>query len=202
MSEGGKFCVFCFNHGLLLLYISCDWLDVDTVLYALQVYLFGPKVWDVQTLASARHFVLDVVGMERIVENVVVRVARCGHRQTRRRQFPTQLAIMLPWLSALTVLVASSLYFPFHSNTHVLLDDAGSNTSRILLLTAHPDDECLFFAPTMLALREDPQHPEIYSLTMSVGNADGLGGMRKEELDRSLDVMGIDQDKRWVVDHP
>lgn len=103
------------------------------------------------------------------------------------------------WLSALLVLLVSSLYFPFHSNSHVLLDH---DASRILLVTAHPDDECLFFAPTVLALREDQTHPEIYSLTMSVGNADGLGETRKEELDRSLDVMGIDQDKRWVVDHP
>lgn len=101
------------------------------------------------------------------------------------------------WLVLIVVLV-SSLYFPFHSNSHVLLDDA----SRILLLTAHPDDECLFFAPTVLALAEDPTHPEIYSLTMSIGNADGHGEVRREELHRSLDVMGIDQDKRWVVDHP
>ncbi|KAF8548960.1 LmbE-like protein [Imleria badia] len=102
-------------------------------------------------------------------------------------------------LSTLLVVLVSSLYFPFHSNSHVLLDEA---TSRILLLTAHPDDECLFFAPTVLALAKDPTHPEIYSLTMSVGNADGHGKVRKEELHRSLDVMGIDQDKRWVVDHP
>lgn len=37
---------------------------------------------------------------------------------------------------------------------------------------------------------------------MSVGNADGIGDVRKEELSRSLDVLGIDLDKRWVVDHP
>ncbi|KAF8438121.1 LmbE-like protein [Boletus edulis BED1] len=109
---------------------------------------------------------------------------------------------MLPWLTALLVLFVSSLYFPFHSNSHVLLDQARSNASRILLLTAHPDDECLFFAPTVLALREHPAHPEIFSLTLSIGNAAGFGEVRKEELSRSLDVMGIDQDNRWVVDHP
>ncbi|KIJ05126.1 hypothetical protein PAXINDRAFT_93861, partial [Paxillus involutus ATCC 200175] len=75
-------------------------------------------------------------------------------------------------------------------------------SSRILLLTAHPDDECFFFAPTILALGEDPTRPEIYSLTLSVGDAEGLGETRKEELSRSLDVMGIDHDKRWVIDHP
>ena len=108
----------------------------------------------------------------------------------------------IPRLSALLILLASSLYFPFHSNSHVLLKGRESHTPRILLLTAHPDDECLFFAPTILALRDDPTHPEIFSLTMSVGNADGLGELRKDELSRSLDVMGIDQEKRWVVDHP
>lgn len=110
---------------------------------------------------------------------------------------------MLLWLFALLVLLVSPLYFPFHSNSHILLGGSQeTNTSRILLLTAHPDDECLFFAPTVLALRGDPTRPEIYSLTMSIGDAAGLGKTRKEELSRSLDVMGIDQDKRWVVDHP
>ncbi|KAF9234245.1 putative deacetylase LmbE-like domain-containing protein, partial [Melanogaster broomeanus] len=77
-----------------------------------------------------------------------------------------------------------------------------TNSSRILLLTAHPDDESFFFGPTLLGLRADPSHPEIYSLTLSVGNADGLGETRKEELSRSLDVMGIDPARRWAIDHP
>ncbi|KAF9225854.1 N-acetylglucosaminylphosphatidylinositoldeacety la se [Gyrodon lividus] len=114
---------------------------------------------------------------------------------------------MLPLLLTLIAHLVSSLYFPFHTNIQILFDNAGStnlkpNSSRILLLTAHPDDECFFFGPTILALREDPTYPEIYSLTLSVGNADGLGKIRKEELSRSLDVMGIDQDRRWTIDHP
>ena len=110
--------------------------------------------------------------------------------------------MFLAWLSALLVFLVSSLYSPLHSNSHALLENGEANASRILLLTAHPDDECFFFAPTILALREDPTHPEIYSLTLSTGNAEGLGEIRKDELSRSLDVLGIDQDKRWVVDHP
>ncbi|KAI6040949.1 putative deacetylase LmbE-like domain-containing protein, partial [Pisolithus marmoratus] len=73
---------------------------------------------------------------------------------------------------------------------------------RILLLTAHPDDECFFFAPTILALRRGVSQPEVYSLCLSTGNAEGLGDKRRAELDRSLDVLGVDSDKRWVVDHP
>jgi N-acetylglucosaminylphosphatidylinositol deacetylase len=38
---------------------------------------------------------------------------------------------------------------------------------RILLLTAHPDDECFFFGPTLLAL--SPQTSNLFSLTVSNG---------------------------------
>ncbi|KIJ61589.1 hypothetical protein HYDPIDRAFT_137542 [Hydnomerulius pinastri MD-312] len=114
---------------------------------------------------------------------------------------------MLLWLFALAALVASSLYLPLHSNVQLLLDgpvngNVKANASRVLLLTAHPDDECFFFAPTILALQQHASQPDIYSLCLSVGDADGLGQVRKEELSRSLDVMGIEHDKRWVVDHP
>jgi N-acetylglucosaminylphosphatidylinositol deacetylase len=67
------------------------------------------------------------------------------------------------------------------------------------LLTAHPDDECMFFAPTVLALRT--ASVEVFSLCLSVGNADGLGFERRSELEDSLDVLGVPKDKRWVIDH-
>ncbi|KAG6836776.1 hypothetical protein H0H93_003554 [Arthromyces matolae] len=73
-------------------------------------------------------------------------------------------------------------------------------TGNVLLLTAHPDDECMFFAPTIRALVRS-QTP-IYSLCLSIGNADGLGLIRKEELARSLEVLDIPSHRRWVVDHP
>ena len=38
---------------------------------------------------------------------------------------------------------------------------------RVLLLTAHPDDECFFFGPTLLAFRE--QGTPVYSLCVSNG---------------------------------
>lgn len=41
------------------------------------------------------------------------------------------------------------------------------SNSRILLLTAHPDDECFFFAPTLLAL--SAQTDKLFSLTASNG---------------------------------
>src|ERR1700722_255868 len=70
------------------------------------------------------------------------------------------------------------------------------SSGNILLLTAHPDDECLFFAPTLLALT-----PEVFFLCLSTGDADGLGETRKEELFLSLDVLGVPKERRWVVDN-
>lgn len=41
------------------------------------------------------------------------------------------------------------------------------NVSRVLLVTAHPDDECMFFGPTLVALRK--RNCRIFVLCMSRG---------------------------------
>ncbi|CDO70513.1 hypothetical protein BN946_scf184569.g56 [Trametes cinnabarina] len=63
----------------------------------------------------------------------------------------------------------------------------------------------MFFAPTILALldiEDAHRRPQLYSLCLSVGNADGLGEVRRHELARSLDILGIEDGRRWVVDSP
>lgn len=66
----------------------------------------------------------------------------------------------------------------------------------------------MFFAPTILALislyhnEETHQDGQIYSLCLSSGDADGLGELRKKELRDSLDVLGIPQERTWVLDEP
>ncbi|KAF9074839.1 putative deacetylase LmbE-like domain-containing protein, partial [Rhodocollybia butyracea] len=72
---------------------------------------------------------------------------------------------------------------------------------RVLLVTAHPDDECLFFAPTILGLTSHNQE-NFFSLCLSIGDADGLGHIRREEYDKSLDVLGISKANRMVLDDP
>lgn len=42
------------------------------------------------------------------------------------------------------------------------------NSSRVLLVTAHPDDECMFFGPTLIALKKR-QNCTIYVLCLSQG---------------------------------
>ncbi|KAH7098620.1 LmbE-like protein, partial [Auriculariales sp. MPI-PUGE-AT-0066] len=71
---------------------------------------------------------------------------------------------------------------------------------RALLLTAHPDDECMFFAPTVHALVKNPD-VQVYSLCLSNGNADGIGDIRGSELRASLDVLGIPANQSELVNH-
>jgi len=82
--------------------------------------------------------------------------------------------------------------------------DITQRAPRVLLLTAHPDDECMFFAPTLLGLNNRMTNVpyELYSLCLSSGDADGLGDIRKQELKGSLDVLGVAEERRWVLDRP
>lgn len=44
------------------------------------------------------------------------------------------------------------------------------NCTRVLLVTAHPDDECMFFGPTLIALRKR-KNCRIFVLCMSRGES-------------------------------
>ncbi|KAE9398468.1 LmbE-like protein [Gymnopus androsaceus JB14] len=112
----------------------------------------------------------------------------------------------------LSVLIAA-LYRPTDSG-NIFRNDfpESSDPLRILLVTAHPDDECLFFAPTILALTnrsrladasiKQENDNELFSLCLSIGDADGLGHIRREEYEKSLDVLGIKDTNRIVLDDP
>ncbi|CAM1510218.1 Fc.00g005530.m01.CDS01 [Cosmosporella sp. VM-42] len=74
---------------------------------------------------------------------------------------------------------------------------------RICLLIAHPDDEAMFFAPTVLALTRPETGNHVKILCLSTGNADGLGETRKKELIKSGMALGLrDEDDVFVVDSP
>lgn len=63
--------------------------------------------------------------------------------------------------------------------------------ARILLLTAHPDDEAMFFAPTVTALTDPEGGNHLKVLCLSRGNADGLGVIREKELKDSCKRLGM-----------
>ncbi|KAK3686748.1 mRNA turnover and ribosome assembly protein [Vermiconidia calcicola] len=70
---------------------------------------------------------------------------------------------------------------------------------RILLLIAHPDDEAMFFAPTLRRLSQKQLQNQILILCLSSGDADGLGHIRKDELKKSALQLGITHPDHVVV---
>mmetsp|Transcript_11238 Transcript_11238/g.22831 ORF Transcript_11238/g.22831 Transcript_11238/m.22831 type:complete len:288 (-) Transcript_11238:255-1118(-) len=86
--------------------------------------------------------------------------------------------------------VLAWLFGPPQSQASGLLQDA---RQRVALVIAHPDDEAVFFWPTLLHLRALGVHLSV--LCLSTGNADGLGEVRREEMQRScasISVTGSD----------
>lgn len=70
---------------------------------------------------------------------------------------------------------------------------------RICLLIAHPDDEAMFFSPTLLSLARPELQNRIFILCLSSGDADGLGHIRKKELTKSALLLGIPSADQVVV---
>ncbi|KAL8713084.1 MAG: hypothetical protein Q9225_006840 [Loekoesia sp. 1 TL-2023] len=70
---------------------------------------------------------------------------------------------------------------------------------RICLLIAHPDDEAMFFSPTLLALTNPDSGNHVKILCLSNGNADGLGEIREKELMASAESLGLRNRKDVLV---
>jgi N-acetylglucosaminylphosphatidylinositol deacetylase len=70
---------------------------------------------------------------------------------------------------------------------------------RICLLIAHPDDEAMFFSPTLLSLANPESQNRIFILCLSSGDADGLGHIRKTELKKSALLLGVKSAEQVVI---
>ncbi|XP_063388672.1 N-acetylglucosaminyl-phosphatidylinositol de-N-acetylase [Cydia fagiglandana] len=60
---------------------------------------------------------------------------------------------------------------------------------RVLIVVAHPDDECMFFGPTIFRLCE--QGADVYLLCLSNGNNEGKGYIRSKELWLACSELGV-----------
>ncbi|XP_037924615.1 N-acetylglucosaminyl-phosphatidylinositol de-N-acetylase [Hermetia illucens] len=69
---------------------------------------------------------------------------------------------------------------------------------RVLFVISHPDDECMFFGPTIRSLtkREDCQ---VNILCLSKGNYEKQGKLRRDELWKSCSTLGIPQSNITLV---
>ena len=66
-------------------------------------------------------------------------------------------------------------------------------TKKFLLVVAHPDDECLFFAPTVLGFISRGFQGHL--IVFSKGNYEGLAQQREKELILSCEQLGIPSDR-------
>ncbi|GFF47520.1 probable N-acetylglucosaminyl-phosphatidylinositol de-N-acetylase [Aspergillus udagawae] len=103
----------------------------------------------------------------------------------------TLSAIFLFWT------LSSTSSSPFARNFPRLLN------KRICLLIAHPDDEAMFFSPTVLALTKPELGNHVKILCLSSGDADGLGHIRKKELQQSAKHLGLRAESDvFIIDDP
>lgn len=79
-------------------------------------------------------------------------------------------------------------------------------SKKPLLVTAHPDDESLFFGPTLLNLIKYGNPKELRILVFSAGNNYGLGDTRKKELEEACHRIGAKEcvvlDREEIQDNP
>jgi N-acetylglucosaminylphosphatidylinositol deacetylase len=90
------------------------------------------------------------------------------------------------WAAAPLIISVLWLYTSVLTSSFPML-----RNKRICLLIAHPDDEAMFFAPTVLALTQPSLGNHIKILCLSSGDADGLGHIRKQELVKSGLLLGL-----------
>lgn len=70
---------------------------------------------------------------------------------------------------------------------------------KVLLVIAHPDDECMFFGPTLTNLTATC---DVYLICLSNGDYGGVGNIRSMELWMSCDKLGIKAGNIRLYKHP
>ncbi|XP_024992378.1 probable N-acetylglucosaminyl-phosphatidylinositol de-N-acetylase isoform X1 [Cynara cardunculus var. scolymus] len=108
------------------------------------------------------------------------------------------VSVAIIWLASICKILHASFY-PYQSS--FANNAAGSlQKKNVLLVIAHPDDESMFFSPTINQLTSRGHNMHI--LCMSTGNADGIGDVRKEELYRASAILKVPLQQVTVLDHP
>lgn len=75
-----------------------------------------------------------------------------------------------------------------------------------ILVIAHPDDESMFFLPTLVSIRKSLPEAKLWIMCLTRGNYDDLGSIRCRELQKVCDLLGVDEliqvDRPEMQDHP
>jgi len=101
-------------------------------------------------------------------------------------------------LLLIILVICSLIYFCLNCRTSWKHGKQLSSGRRVMLVISHPDDEVMFFGPTILGL---VQTNEVYLLCLSVGDFRKQGKLRKEELYASCKILGIQEQNIILVNH-
>ncbi|BES94519.1 N-acetylglucosaminyl-phosphatidylinositol [Nesidiocoris tenuis] len=100
--------------------------------------------------------------------------------------------IFFAWILFFFLSVLSISLSHIYSNvTNTWTQESVIRGKRVLLVTAHPDDECMFFGPTILNLTR--RNADVHLICLSDGNYYGDGETRSAELWNSCKELGIDE---------
>ncbi|KAG9778870.1 N-acetylglucosaminyl-phosphatidylinositol de-N-acetylase [Exophiala dermatitidis] len=99
----------------------------------------------------------------------------------------------MPSATVVTLILAPVLLFAlWHVTAHSTPPVPGFlRNKRIILLIAHPDDESMFFSPTLQALTDPALQNHLKILCMSTGNSEGIGETRRQELEKAAVALGV-----------
>ncbi|XP_050543547.1 N-acetylglucosaminyl-phosphatidylinositol de-N-acetylase isoform X2 [Daktulosphaira vitifoliae] len=97
-------------------------------------------------------------------------------------------------------------YFFNHINEHLSFNSAILMTASVLIVgyvwiylrtSPHPDDECMFFGPTIKELTKN-SNVQVYLMCLSDGNYEGKGTIRISELYKSCKILGMKEENILV----
>jgi len=124
-------------------------------------------------------------------------------------RIPRNRVIFLRLIILSVALVPATLYFILAyiiPTNPALIPSSLLLSKRPVLVTAHPDDESLFFGPTVLGLVRSGETKDLRILVLSSGNNYGLGDTRKNELKEACERIGAKEcevlDRQDLKDSP
>ncbi|XP_069684023.1 N-acetylglucosaminyl-phosphatidylinositol de-N-acetylase [Periplaneta americana] len=92
---------------------------------------------------------------------------------------------VLAYIGVCVVFYFATAYLKISSNYGHL-----RTVKRVLFVTAHPDDECMFFGPVILKLAQQGDC-QMFLLCLSEGDYNQEGSIRRQELWDSCKILGI-----------
>ncbi|KAJ8957998.1 hypothetical protein NQ318_002000 [Aromia moschata] len=116
------------------------------------------------------------------------------------KQYLVDTVEHLTLATALYIVICITLYYCIVKWKLFVYNRDPRNAKRILFIIAHPDDECMFFGPTILNFTKR-DNCLVYLMCLSTGRNYGMGSIRKNELYNSCKVLGIKPCNIFIHNH-